>query len=213
MNKGEGVSLTIEDVLIRLRELKRVSEKGSQEEKIRILSEILQRANPKEGKYILRIIIGKLRLGFGNQFLLETFSIAFVGDKKYLNKIKESYSVCTDIGELAEAFAEYGSKTLGHFSIKLGRPVKLMLAQRVENFEELEERVPGKKVAEEKYDGERVQIHINGNEIQAFSRRLENITFQYPDIIEAIRKSVLVNKIMLDGEIVAYIEDKKEMKE
>jgi DNA ligase 1 len=109
LNKGEGVSLTIEDVLIRLRELKRVSEKGSQEEKIRILSEILQRANPKEGKYILRIIIGKLRLGFGDQFLLEEFSIAFVGDKKYLGKIKESYSVCTDIGELAEAFAEYGS--------------------------------------------------------------------------------------------------------
>jgi DNA ligase 1 len=84
-----------------------------------------------------------------------------------------------------------------------------MLAQRVENFEELEERVPGKKAAEEKYDGKRVQIHKNGNEIQAFSRRLENITSQYPDLIEAIRKSVLVNKIVLDGEIVAYIEGKK----
>ncbi len=60
--------------------------------------------------------------------MLEEFSIAFVGDKKYLGKIKESYSVCTDIGELAEAFAEYGSQALGYFSIKLGRPVKLMLA-------------------------------------------------------------------------------------
>ncbi len=169
----------------------------------------MQRANPTEGKYILRIIIGKLRLGFGDQFLLEAFSIAFLGDKKYLGKIKESYSVCTDIGELAEAFAEYGCKALGNFSIELGRPIKLMLAQRVENFEELEERVLGKKAAEEKYDGEWVQIHINGNEIQAFSRRLENITSQYPDLIEAIRNSVLVNKIVLDGEIVAYIEGKK----
>jgi len=209
LNKGEGVFLTIEDVLVRLKGLKGVSGEGSQEEKIRIVSEILQQSNPKEGKYILRIVPGKLRLGFGNQFLLEAFSIAFFGDKKYLGKIKKSYSVCTDIGELAEAFAEYGPKALGHFSIQLGRPIKLMLAQRVENFEELEERVPGKKAAEEKYDGERVQIPKNGNEIQAFSRRLENITSQYPDLIEAIRKSVLVNKIVLDGEIVAYIEGKK----
>jgi DNA ligase-1 len=66
---------------------------GSHEEKIRILSEILQRANPIEGKYILRIIIGELRLGFGDQFLLEVCSIVFLGDKKYLGKIKERYSV------------------------------------------------------------------------------------------------------------------------
>lgn len=141
--------------------------------------------------------------------MLEVCSIVFLGDKKYLGKINESYSVCTYIGELAEAFAEYGCKALGNFSIKLGRSIKLMLAQRVENFEELEERVPGKKAAEEKYDGERRHIHINGNEIQAFSRRLENITSQYPNLIEAIRKSVLVKKIVLDGEIVAYIEGKK----
>ncbi len=84
-----------------------------------------------------------------------------------------------------------------------------MLAQRVETFEELEERISGKKAAEEKYDGERVQIHKDGNEIKAFSRRLENITAQYPDLVEAARKSVLADKIVLDGEIVAYIEDRK----
>ncbi len=169
----------------------------------------MQRAKPEEGKYILRITFGKLRLGFGDQFLLEAFSIAFAGDKEYLGKIKESYSVCTDIGELAEALAEYGPKALGHFSIKLGRPVKSMLAQRVEDFEELEKRIMGVKVAEEKYDGERVQIHKNGDEIQAFSRRLENITFQYPDIVKAVRKNVLSDKIILDGEIIAYTQEKK----
>ena len=133
-------------------------------------------------------MLGKLRLGFGDQFLLEAFSIAFTGDKKYTAKIKESYSVCTDIGELAESLAEYGPRAPGHFSIKLGRPVRSMLAQRVETFEELEERISGKKAAEEKYDGERVQIHKDGNEIKAFSRRLEDITAQYPDLVEAVRK-------------------------
>jgi len=209
LNQGEEKSLAIDEVFGSLKEIKEASGKGSQEEKTGLLSSILQRASPKEGKYIVRIVLGKLRLGFGDQFLLEAFSIAFTGDKKYVVKIKESYSVCTDIGELAESLAEQGPKALGHFSIKLGRPVRSMLAQRVKTFEELEERIPGKKAAEEKYDGERVQIHKNGEEIKAFSRRLEDITAQYPDVIEAVRKGILAKKIVLDGEIIAYVEGGK----
>jgi DNA ligase-1 len=209
LNRGEGKSLTIDEVFGRLKEIKEASGKGSQEEKTGLLSSILQRASPEEGKYIVRIVLGKLRLGFGDQFLLEAFSIAFTGDKKYTAKIKESYSVCTDIGELAESLAEYGQRAPGHFSIKLGRPVRSMLAQRVETFEELEERISGRKAAEEKYDGERVQVHKDGKEIKAFSRRLEDITAQYPDLVEAVRKGILADKIVLDGEIVAYVEDRK----
>jgi DNA ligase-1 len=209
LNRGEGKPLTIDEVFRRLKEIKEAAGKGSQEEKTGLISSILQRASPEEGKYIVRIVLGKLRLGFGDQFLLEAFSIAFTGDKKYTAKIKESYSVCTDIGELAESLAEYGTRAPGRFSIKLGRPVRSMLAQRVETFEELEERISGRKAAEEKYDGERVQIHKNGNEIKAFSRRLEDITAQYPDLVEAVRKSILADKIVLDGEIVAYVEDRK----
>lgn len=203
-------SLTIEDVFERLRQIKEASGKGSQEEKTGLLSDILQKATPEEGKYIVRLVLGRLRLGFGDQFLLEAFSIAFTGDKKHAGKIKESYSVCTDIGELAKTLAEHGARTPGNFSIKPGRPVKSMLSQRVENFEELEKRVQGKKAAEEKYDGERIQVHKDGDWIKAFSRRLEDITAQYPDIIEAVKKSVTVDKIVLDGEIVAYAELEKD---
>lgn len=209
LNRGEEKSLTIDEVFGRLREMKETSGKGSQEEKTGLLSNILQRASPEEGKYIVRIVLGKLRLGFGDQFLLEAFSIAFTGDKKYTAKIKESYSVCTDIGELAESLAEHGPRALGRFSIKLGRPVRSMLAQRVETFEELEKRISGKKAAEEKYDGERVQIHKDGDEIKAFSRRLEDITAQYPDLVEAVRKGVHADKIVLDGEIIAYVEGRE----
>jgi DNA ligase I, ATP-dependent (dnl1) len=205
LNRREGKSLTIDEVFGKLKEIKEASGKGSQEEKIKLLSSILQRASSEEGKYIVRIVLGKLRLGFGDQFLLEAFSIAFTGDRKYTAKIKESYNVCTDIGELAESLAEYGPRALGHFSIKLGRPVRSMLAQRVKTFKELQERTPGKKAAEEKYDGERVQIHKDGNEIKAFSRRLEDITAQYPDLVKAIQKGILADKIVLDGEIIAYV--------
>ena len=75
----------------------------------------MQRANPNEGKYIIKIIIGKLRLGFGDQFLLEEFSIAFVGDKKYLGKIKESYSICTDIGSLQKLLSNMAPRLLDIF--------------------------------------------------------------------------------------------------
>jgi DNA ligase-1 len=210
LSKEKEAFLTIEDVFRRLEQIKEASGKGSQEEKIGLLSDILQKATPEEGKYIVRLVLGRLRLGFGDQFLLEAFSIAFTGDKKQAGKIKESYSVCTDIGELAKTLSEYGARAPGLFSIKPGRPVKSMLAQRVESFEELEKRVKGKKAAEEKYDGERVQVHKIGEEIKAFSRRLEDITAQYPDIIEAVRKSVLAKEIVLDGEIVAYAETEKD---
>jgi DNA ligase-1 len=210
LSKKKEASLTIEDVFQRLLQIKEASGKGSQEEKTGLFSEILQKATPEEGKYIVRLVLGRLRLGFGDQFLLEAFSVAFTGDKKYAAKIKESYSVCTDIGELAKTLSENGARAPGLISIKPGRPVKSMLAQRVESFEELEARVKGKKAAEEKYDGERLQIHKNGDEIKAFSRRLEDITAQYPDIIKAVRKSVPAKEVVLDGEIVAYAELEKD---
>ena len=118
LNNGVNNSLTIENIFERLRKIKEASGKGSQEEKTELLSEILQRARPEEGKYIVRIVLGRLRLGFGDQFLLEAFSIAFTGDKKHTGKIKESYNVCTDIGELAKSLAEYGPSGPRNFSIK-----------------------------------------------------------------------------------------------
>ncbi|WP_269848753.1 ATP-dependent DNA ligase [Methanosarcina horonobensis] len=210
LNREKEAFLTIEDVFQRLQQIKEASGKGSQEEKTGLLSDILQKATSEEGKYIVRLVLGRLRLGFGDQFLLEAFSIAFTGDKKHAGKIKESYGVCTDIGELAKTLAEHGARATGFFSIKPGRPVKSMLSQRVESFEELESRIQGKKAAEEKYDGERVQIHKTGDEIKAFSRRLENITAQYPDVIEEVRRSVPAEEIVIDGEIVAYVEFEKD---
>ncbi len=134
LNKRERNSLTIGEVFGRLREIKEVSGKGSQEEKTGLLSDILQRASPEEGKYIIRIVLGRLRLGVGDQFLLEAFSIAFTGDKKYTGKIKESYSVCTDIGELAESLAEYGSGAIRAFFLKTGQACQVNACPARGNF-------------------------------------------------------------------------------
>ena len=145
----------------------------------------------------------------GTSFCLKHFLLPLQETKNIWEKSKRATVFALTLENLQNPLQNMGPGHLGHFSIKLGRPVRSMLAQRVEDFEELEKRIPGKKAAEEKYDGERVQIHKDGNEIKAFSRRLENITSQYPDLIEAIRKSVLADKIVLDGEIVAYIEGRR----
>ncbi|WP_135604260.1 ATP-dependent DNA ligase [Methanococcoides sp. NM1] len=203
-NQRKRSSITIRDVFQDLTEIREASGKGSKKQKIDLLSKMLSISRPLESKYIIRIACGRLRLGFGEKFLLEGLSLAFIGNRDNIDKVEDTYDICTDIGQLAESMAKYGINSLGKFSIKLGRPVQTMLAKRVHSIEELNEKFPGKIAAEEKYDGERVQVHVNGSNIQAFSRRLTDISEQFPDIIEAVRESAQADKMVLDGEIVAY---------
>ncbi len=203
-NERQRSSVDMEDVFAQMVKIRDVSGEGSQGEKISLLSGILEKSTPEESKYIIRIALGKLRLGFGEKFLIEALAVAFTDKRDNAGKIEDTYNICTDIGQLARSLAEHGISSMGRFSIKLGRPVQMMLAKRVDTIEELDQKFPGKMAAEEKYDGERVQIHVNGNDIVAFSRRLENISSQFPDIISAVSKSIKSDKAVLDGEIVAY---------
>ncbi|MBN2487409.1 MAG: ATP-dependent DNA ligase [Methanosarcinaceae archaeon] len=201
-------SLDMKDVFEQMVKIRDASGKGSQNEKVLFLSRLLGRSTPDEAKYIIRIALGQLRLGFGEQFLIEALAIAFTGDRKNARRIDDTYNICTDIGQLAQSLAEHGVSSLGRFSIKPGRPVQMMLAKRIDNFEELEEKFPGEMAAEEKYDGERVQIHVDGDRIRAFSRRLKDISDQFPDVIEEVHKTVKVQKMVLDGEIVAFANER-----
>ncbi len=194
-------SLTINEVFERLVEVRKAAGKGSQEKKISLLAELLSDASAIEAKYIMRIALGKLRLGFGEQFLIEALAKACsVGH----SAIENAYNMCPDMGEIAESLKRKGKSSLSRFSIRLGRPVNSMLAKRVDTINELNERFPAEMAAEEKYDGERVQAHIGNGRITLFSRRLEDITPQFPDIAEALKKNVKAKKAVLDGEIVAY---------
>jgi DNA ligase-1 len=194
--------LSISDVYDALWEVKKSTGAGSHEKKVRILSGIIKKASRMEAKYAVRIALGKLRLGVGDKALLDAFAIAFTGDLKNRKAIEESFNVKTDIGGLGEVLAKGGIRTLEKSSVSVARPVLPMLAQRTGSFQDLLKKMPGEIAAEEKYDGERVQIHKDGNKVIAFSRRLENITNQYPEIMEGVRKQVKAKKAVLDGEIV-----------
>lgn len=176
--------------------------KGSQKKKIDLLSELLSHSNPKDAKYICRIILGKLRLGVGTKTILDSLALAFTDSKKNRKEIEHAFNVCPDIGKIAEAVAVKGLKGLKDIDVEVGRPVKMMLAQRVSSLKKIEDKM-SLICVEDKYDGERVQIHKSGSKVTLFSRRLEDITSQFPDIVKAVKESINAKKIIVEGEIVA----------
>jgi DNA ligase-1 len=168
------------------------------------LSELIRKGTSTEVKYAIRIALRKLRLGVGEKTILEAFAETFTNSLENKGLIEEKYNIDTDIGSLGETLAKNGLNGIKRISVSIGRPVLPMLAQRIDSFENLLKKLPPKIAAEEKYDGERVQVHKKGNKVTAFSRRLEDISEQYPDIIEAVKKGIKANKVVLDGEIVPY---------
>ncbi len=205
ISKRERSSLKIDDVYKAFHEFKSISGSGSQEKRARRLSELLQKASAIEAKYIMRIALGSMRLGVGEMTVINAFALAFAGGLDNKSAVEDGYNVNTDIGALGESLAVHGLNGIRRPAVVLGRPVEMMLAQRVKTVSEILERFKGDQfAAEEKYDGERVQVHKNGDDVQLFSRRLENITSQYPDIAEYARDMTKAEKVVLDGEIIAF---------
>ncbi len=204
-SKKKSSHLAIEGVYETLWSFKKISGPGSQEKRAGLLAGLLKEASGLEAKYIMRIALGSMRLGVGEMTVIDAFSLAFGGGMESKGEVEDGYNVNTDIGVLGESMALYGLEGARQSSIMLGRPVEMMLAQRVNTVFEILERFKGDEfAAEEKYDGERVQVHKDGDDIKLFSRRLENITSQYPDIAEYSAAAVKAEKAVLDGEIVAW---------
>ena len=196
-------ALTVEDVYSTLDKIAKTSGKGSNEIKIRLLSKLLRESRPKEAKYIVRIVTGKLRLGIGDMTILDALALAFTGDKSNRPILEEAYNLSSDLGIVAKTIAEKGLEGIKKFQVTIGRPIRPMLAERMSSAEEILERMNGKASAEFKYDGLRIQAHISPNEVYLFSRRMENITSQFPDVAEALKKSLKVDEAIVEGECVA----------
>src|SRR3989338_5702704 len=201
----KGNELSVNDVLAGLRKIASTSGKGSQEKKINILASLLRYSSPKEAKYICRICLGTLRLGVAEMTVLDALSIAFSGTKKLRPELEKAYNNSTDIGFVAKTLATKGINEIRKVEVSIGKPIKMMLAQRVKKISEILDR-HRETAAEEKYDGERMQIHKNGNNIIIYSRRLENITHQYPDVVGLAKKQIKARQCIVEGECVAVDE-------
>ena len=196
-------ALTVSQVFDKLWEIQAATGPGSQERKIKILAEMLRAAFPKEARYLTRIALGTLRLGTGTMTVLDSLAIAFTGTKANKPKLEHAYNICSDIGAVARAVATKGLAGVVRFDVIVGRPIKMMLAQRVPSIAEIKEKIPGAIAIEEKYDGERIQVHKKGREVVLYSRRQENITHQFPDVVAAVLKQISARECVIEGEAVA----------
>ena len=195
--------LTVEDVYSALEKIAKASGEGSMETKVQILSGLLASAQPKEAKYILRIVTGKMRLGIADMTILDALAIVFGGGKEARDLFERAYNLSSDIGYVAKVAAQEGLDGIKKFKITVGKPIRPMLAERLSSAEEILQKIGGKCIAEYKYDGERMQIHKKGDEVLIFSRRLENITSQYPDVVELVKQHVKAGEAILECECVA----------
>ena len=195
--------ITLEKVYDTLFKISKLEGKGSQEMKMKYVSSMLNDATPQESKFILKILLGTLRLGIAENTVMDALAIAFTGKKENREIIENAYNVSSDLGKVAEVISTDGVEEIEKFQIKLFSPIRPMLADRIKSGEETVEKFQEKFAAEYKLDGERAQIHKQKDKIEIFSRSLEIITSYYPDIVEKISKLIISEDVILEAEVVA----------
>lgn len=209
-----SAGLTVQQVFERLREIAAAKGAGSQATKLRLFVDLLQHCSAREAKYVVRIVIGTLRLGVAEMTFLYGLSKALTGSKEAKPILEKAFNVLSDLGEVAERALRSGVEALRRVRPVVGKPVRMMLAQRVKDLAEVPEHIPGAVYVEYKYDGERVQAHLSREgDIVLYSRRQENITHQYPEIIKALRTSFQRKGAILEGEVVAVDADTGKLKD
>ena len=200
-------AVTLERVYDTLLRIAKLQGKGSQDMKIKYISSLLNDATPNESKFILKILLGTLRLGIAENTLMDALAIAFTGEKNNRELIENAYNVSSDLGHVSEIVASEGLAGIKKFQISLFSPIRPMLADRVKSEKDAVKKFEGEFAAEYKLDGERAQIHKQKNKVVIFSRSLENITYYYPDIVEKISNVLLCDSCILEAEIVAINEN------
>ena len=200
-------NITVERVYETLFKIAKLGGSKSQDMKIKYISSLLNDANPLEASFILKILLGTLRLGIAENTVMDALAIAYSGDKENRKLLQHAYNVSSDLGKVAEIIAIEGIQGIEKFKINLFNPIRPMLADRVKSEKEVIEKIGNEFAIEYKLDGERVQIHVEGEKIELFSRSLEKISNYYPDIIEKIPKIIQAENAILEAEIVAINEN------
>ncbi|HKZ60856.1 MAG TPA: ATP-dependent DNA ligase [Nitrososphaera sp.] len=193
--------MTVERVYTTFDRIARTAGSGSQETKLRMVSSLLNDATAAEGRYIIKFVMGQLRLGIADYTVLDALALAFTGDKSNRHVLENAYNFSSDLGTVAKLLAAKGLGAVKSIKITLFKPIRPMLAERIRTAEEALERMGGKAAVEYKLDGERVQVHKGKDKVELFSRRLEKITSHYPDVAAAVKS--IQSEVILEGEVVA----------
>jgi DNA ligase-1 len=193
-----GEVLSIEKVVNNLRKLSELEGSGSVDRKIGLVAELLSSSSVDEAKYIARTVLEVLRIGVSEGIIKDAIASAFDRPNEDVN---HAFNVLVDSGEVAVVAKK---NKLTKVKIKPGRPLKLMLAVLSKSVAEGFSAVGSPAAIEQKYDGFRMAVHNDGKEILLFTRNMENITKQFPDVVENVKKFVNAKKYIIDCEAVGY---------
>lgn len=191
--------LTVRKVYENLNKLASLTGKGSQDKKISYIAELLSFSQPKESRYLVRTILEELRLGVGEGIVRDAIAQSFQVDPRL---VERAYSLSSDLGEVARIAKSEGNDGLKKINLMPGRPMEVMLAQKAKDIQEVLDKF--KIVAFEiKYDGARIQIHKDNSKVHLFTRRLENVTKQFPEIVKSAKENIRGDSAIVEGEMVA----------
>jgi len=205
--------LTTEKVLTNLRKLPELEGHGTVDKKISLITELMTSATSVEAKYLARTLIGDLRIGIQESTIRDSIVEAFFEKTDdNLEKVQEAIDKANDIGLVFEISQTGKIKNLEKINLEIGKPIKAMLAQKVTSIEDGFKALGTPCAIEYKYDGFRLIIHKNKDEVKLFTRRLENVTKQFPEVVEYIKKYVKGKNFILDSEAVGFDSKTKEYK-
>ncbi len=177
---------------------------GSQDLKINILAALIRQLDPLSTRYLVRIPLGVMRLGFSDMTVLDALSWMLVGNKSLRPRIEKAYHVRPDLGFIAATIKKEGIDRLQSVRPKLFTPILMMRAERLSSGEEIIKKI-GKCAIEPKYDGFRIQVHYKKNgRIKLYSRNLEEVSFMYPDVIEGVTKEIIAEEAVFEGEAIGF---------
>jgi DNA ligase-1 len=187
-----------------LHEIAALEGQGSQGGKLDLLTGLIAQATPLEARYLVRTVTGSLRLGIGTATILDALAAVHGGGRASRPVLERAYNICSDLGLVASTLAAGGLAAVEEIQVRAGNPVRPMLAQRLSTPGEVLEKLGGTCAAEYKYDGMRVQAHRTADgELELFTRRLERVSGQFPDVVELLGAGLGPREAILEGEVVA----------
>ena len=205
---GSNAALPVTEVHARLMEIAIASGAGSVEKKRSLFAALLKQVDPVSAKHLVRIALGRLRLGIGDPTVLDALSFARKGDRSLRPVLEGAYNRVSDLGLIAKTFWSGGEGAVNALKVTVGRPIRSQLAERLPNPEAVIKKL-GLVAVQPKYDGIRVQIHKNGSEVRVFSRNLEDYTLMFSELTAAT-EALTDETLILDGEAIAYSKELEE---
>lgn len=191
--------LTVERVHEALAELAEITGSGSQDRKLGLITDLLTSAKPKEARYVVRTILKTLRIGVAEGITRDAIAKAFEVDA---GKVEDAWNRISDYGKVAKVAKEKGIEGLEGVRLEVGKPIRVLLAESASNIEAAIEKYEEPAI-EWKFDGIRIQIHKKSDEIKLFTRRLEDVTVQFPELVERSKLCLRAKECVVEGELLA----------